>query len=572
MSKITYRAAAYIRLSFTDDKSNESDSVQNQRNMLANFIEANADIELVSEFVDDGVSGIAFDRPAFKEMMAAVQDGEIDCIIVKDLSRFGREYIETGRYLRRILPSYGVRFIAINDNIDTLEDRGDDLVVGVKAIMNDAYCRDISVKTRSSLKAKRENGEYVGAVPIYGYMRVEGNKNQLVIDEYPASVVRDIYRMKRDGMSASKIADTLNSLGVLSPLRYKAAQARRNGDNTYKNTSDNTWTPKTVLRILAEENYTGTLVQARQSTFNYKIKDIVHKPRTEWVRTENAHEAIIQPAEFDLVQRIMRLDTRSSPAYGGVHLFSGVLICGCCGSRMVRKTNRYKGTEYLYYYCRTTKKDGCNLPMMREDELANCVLTSIKSHVANIASLDEVISKSSSQRVINALVNQIRTQIADNDEQRDTLNGYKATLYGNLVKGIITKDEHAALKTKFENDIQTLISANETLNAELAETLEGKSERLKWIEHFKHFETLTELDRRTVLNLVESITIKGKNSIKISFRYRSEFENALAALLGVPARAQRSGARGERRNDEVSEDLRQGANPSLSEVHSDEVA
>ena len=162
MSEAIYRAAKYIRLSYTDDKTNESDSVANQRKLLDSYIESQPDIEVVEEYVDDGVSGIIFDRPAFKQMMADIEKGKIDCVIVKDLSRFGREYIETGRYLRRIFPAYGVRFIALNDNIDTLKDSGDDLVVSVKSIINDAYCRDISVKTRSALDVKRDNGDFVG--------------------------------------------------------------------------------------------------------------------------------------------------------------------------------------------------------------------------------------------------------------------------------------------------------------------------------------------------------------------------------------------------------------------------
>ena len=158
-----YKAVKYIRLSYTDDKDNESDSVTNQRKLLDSFIESHPDMEAISEKVDDGWSGILFDRPAFKEMMAEIEAGTVNCVIVKDLSRLGRDYIETGRYLRRIFPAYGVRFIAINDNIDTLKDSGDDLVVSVKNIINDAYCHDISVKTRSALSVKRNNGDYVGA-------------------------------------------------------------------------------------------------------------------------------------------------------------------------------------------------------------------------------------------------------------------------------------------------------------------------------------------------------------------------------------------------------------------------
>lgn len=216
-----FKATAYIRLSYTDDHSSESDSVSNQRKLIENFVEHNPDIEVVSEKIDDGYSGIIFDRPAFKEMMQDVTDGNINCVIVKDLSRLGREYIETGRYLRRVFPAYGVRFIAITDSIDTAHDSGDDLAVSVKNIMNEAYCRDISIKTRSSLDVKRRNGDFVGAFPVYGYMKAEDNKNLLVPDPYAARVVCDIFRMRLEGASASKIASELNQLGILSPLAYK---------------------------------------------------------------------------------------------------------------------------------------------------------------------------------------------------------------------------------------------------------------------------------------------------------------------------------------------------------------
>ena len=213
-----YQATAYIRLSYTDDRSSESDSVTNQRKLIENFIERNPDIQIVSEKIDDGYSGIIFDRPAFKEMMQDITDGKVNCVIVKDLSRLGREYIETGRYLRRVFPTYGVRFVAITDNIDTAhEGSGDDLTVSVKNIMNEAYCRDISIKTRTSLDIKRRNGDFVGAFPAYGYMKSEENKNLLVPDPYASCVVQDIFRMRLDGTSALRIATVLNEMGILSP-------------------------------------------------------------------------------------------------------------------------------------------------------------------------------------------------------------------------------------------------------------------------------------------------------------------------------------------------------------------
>ena len=210
-----YQATAYIRLSYTDDRSSESDSVTNQRKLIENFIERNPDIQIVSEKIDDGYSGIIFDRPAFKEMMQDITDGKINCVIVKDLSRLGREYIETGRYLRRVFPTYGVRFIAITDNIDTAhEGSGDDLTVSVKNIMNEAYCRDISIKTRTSLDIKRRNGDFVGAFPVYGYMKSEENKNLLVPDPYASSPpwpIRKtmVFLMPNTAMPTKRIASGL---------------------------------------------------------------------------------------------------------------------------------------------------------------------------------------------------------------------------------------------------------------------------------------------------------------------------------------------------------------------------
>lgn len=206
-----YKAIKYIRLSYTDDKTVESDSVANQRRLIDDYIARHPEIEVVAEKIDDGYSGVLFDRPAFQEMMQMIEQGEANCVIVKDLSRLGREYIETGRYMRRVFPAYGVRFIAINDNVDTENDAADDLTVSVKNIMNEAYCRDISVKTRSALEVKRRSGDFVGAFTIYGYVKVGDKHKSLEVDEYAANVVRDIFRKRLEGFSASHIADGYNT-------------------------------------------------------------------------------------------------------------------------------------------------------------------------------------------------------------------------------------------------------------------------------------------------------------------------------------------------------------------------
>jgi DNA invertase Pin-like site-specific DNA recombinase len=535
----TYRAAAYIRLSYADrpgdegerDNRDESNSVTNQRKLLESFVAKQPDIEIISERVDDGVSGIIFDRAAFKEMMVDIEAGLVNCVVVKDLSRLGREYIETGRYLRQIFPAYGVRFIAINDNIDTLTDSGDDLVIGVKSIVNDAYSRDASIKTRTALNIKRERGDYVGACPIYGYRKAEDNKNQLVVDDYPASIVRDIFRMKVEGMSALKIAETLNKTGVLSPLEYKKDRGLPHPRKGYADVADAKWSPNTIIRILNDETYTGTLIQGRQSTLNYKIKNVIDKPEAEWKRTEDAHEAIVSKLTFDLAQQVMRLDTRTAPFGEKIYLFSGILICGCCGARMTRKAVPYKGKKYHYYYCPTTKKKGCgNAPSLKESDLSDCILESVKAHITGVASLETILSGSDGQKATAALAKRFETQIEDNERQLREKSSFKATLYENQVNGLLSKEDYSNLKAKYAGEEVRLREAIAALKQDLDDVLAGKGERLKWTENFKHFEGLTEIDRRTVANLIQSIKVISKTELQITYNYQAEYETALNLL------------------------------------------
>ena len=332
-----YQAISYTRLSYTNEKENESNSISNQKALIREFVKKHSDIEIVSEKVDDGYTGVLFDRPAFQQMMEDIRAEKVNCIVVKDLSRFGRDYIQTGKYLRQILPSLGVRFIAINDNIDTLKENCIGLDVSLKTIINDAYSQDISKKIRSVLEQKRKEGLYVAAFTPYGYQKSEENKNQLVIDEQTAPIIKDIFKMKLDGMSAAKIADVLNEKAILSPIMYKKQNGYAYAKGGYAATENAKWSAKAVLRILKNEIYTGTMVQGKKTTYNYKLKNIIQKPKEEWIYVENTHEAIISKQEFDLVQGILLLDTKTAPHKESVYLFSGLLICADCGNRMTRK-------------------------------------------------------------------------------------------------------------------------------------------------------------------------------------------------------------------------------------------
>ena len=523
-----YKAAAYIRLSYTDDRASESDSVGNQRRLIQDFAERSPDIEIVTEKIDDGYSGIIFDRPAFKEMMQEVMDGAINCVIVKDLSRLGREYIETGRYLRRIFPTYGVRFIAITDNIDTArENSSDELTVSVKNIMNEAYCRDISVKTRTALDVKRRNGDFVGAFPVYGYVKSEENKNRIVPDPYASRVVQDIFRMRMAGSSALHIANELNSLGILSPLAYKRNNGFPYGKNGYADRADCKWSATTVIRILRDETYTGTLVQGKRGTSNYKIKDLELRPSTEWVRVADTHEPIITRQDFELVQRISGIDTRTSPNKDTVYLFSGILICGCCGARMTRKTNRIKGKEYNYYYCPTGKKNGCRTPvMLREDDLKNVVWQTVKSYIDNVASLESLLKTIDQSSLNRALIAEYSSHIAENERRLDQVMEFKANLYESLVSGEISKEDYAQFKARYTRQMEDAKKSIRLLKEKLDAAKENRSERNRWIQHFTQFSQQDSIDRTALIHMVESIRVLGKKELKITFAHEDEYRQA----------------------------------------------
>lgn len=570
-----YKAIKYIRLSYTDDKTVESDSVANQRRLIDDYIARHPEIEVVAEKIDDGYSGVLFDRPAFQEMMRMIEQGEANCVIVKDLSRLGREYIETGRYMRRVFPAYGVRFIAINDNVDTENDAADDLTVSVKNIMNEAYCRDISVKTRSALEVKRRSGDFVGAFTIYGYVKVGDKHKSLEVDEYAANVVRDIFRKRLEGFSASHIADELNRLGILSPLAYKRNHGMPHAKGGYTDRKDCKWSATTIIRILQDETYTGTLVQGKQTTPHFKLKEREDKPSSEWIRVEGTHEAIIQKHDFDLVQRLRRIDTRTSPKSDKVYLFSGILICGCCGCRMTRKTNRYKDKEYHYYYCPTGKKNGCTSSvMLKESDLIECVFCAdcgrslhrqraerrkgpdtywfhclTNSRVEKDSCKGAMIQEKELISTVTAILekeltvalgmslplfqletrqkqekDKLKIQMSAKRQEIEKTRRLIRGLYENFVQGILTNDEYFELKADYEHAINALSGEIEVFEKSM-DSLDNQLARYRAME--KDAKTLAQdhvLTVELIERLIERIEIDHERNIHVTFRFKNEFQ------------------------------------------------
>jgi len=521
---VIWQTGGYERLSREDGDKEESDSIANQKELIRAFAESRPDIELVSDYEDDGYSGVDFERPDFNRMMEDIRSKKINCVIVKDLSRLGRNYIETGKLLERFFPFMGVRFIAINDNYDSLNHnaQSDSLIIPFKNLMNDAYSADISKKIRSQFEVRRKKGEFIGSFTAFGYMKDPADHNRLIIDEDAAAVVRDIFRWKTEGQSQQAIADRLNGMGVPSPLEHKKA-----GGSKYKTVfSVNArakWTPVAVGRVLKNELYTGVLTQGMSTTENYKLKHRIQRPESEWARVDDAHEAIISAGDFALVSRLLKKDTRTAPGGKAVYLFSGLLCCGDCGRGLVRKP--VKNTEYVYYVCATYKKDGsCASHRISEKALYEAVFQTLTLHVRECVEIGRMLDFIDGMPLRRRDAVKLQKQIDAKKAELEKLSGRRIKVYMDYSDGVISRDEYVCFKTAFEAQTMETENALAALTRELEQAVSGKGENNLWIEHFKKYHNLQCLTRAAVVELVERVTVYGDKRVEIRIRYQAEFK------------------------------------------------
>ena len=380
-----YNADIYLRLSKEDGDKDESDSIANQRDLILNHIKSMPDMHVHKIRIDDGYSGIDFNRPAFLAMLDDIRSGIVNCVIVKDFSRFGRNYIEAGRYIQVLFPGAGIRFIAVNDSYDSAMEMEqiDHIIVPFKNMVNDAYSADISTKVRSHLDIKRRRGDFVGAFAAYGYLKDTSDHNRLVVDEFAANVVRNIFIWKLDGMSSLGIAERLNESGILSPMEYKRYIGSR-FDTPFKKNQSAKWYARAVSRILCNEVYIGVLEQGKRVAPNYKIRKRANVPKEEWIRVENAHSSIIEQGLFYTVQELLKQDTRAASKNSCVRPLSGMIFCAGCRSSMIHKSNIKNGKRYGYYVCSSHRADKtvCSTHMINSNACETAVLAKLKKNIA----------------------------------------------------------------------------------------------------------------------------------------------------------------------------------------------
>ena len=532
MSKInSYNACIYARLSRDDGDKLESDSIINQKALIRDFLSKHPEIHAVSEKTDDGYSGVNFDRPAFQEMMEDIRSGKINCVVVKDLSRFGRNYIEAGNYIERVFPFLGVRFIAINDNYDSLDrNQSDSLIIPFKNLINDAYCKDISVKIRSQLEIKRKKGQFIGAFAAYGYLKDEEDHNKLVVDTYASEIVRAIFKWKIQGMSQGRIANKLNMQGVLCPMEYKLSLGMKVQTN-FRVHKKALWSSKTVTRILTNEIYTGVLVQGKVGTPNYKIKKIMPRDEADWIRVEGVIPVIIDRDMFDSVQMILAKDIRIAPEEDVVYPLSGFVKCADCGQNMVRKSYNSDGKAYSYFICSTRKAGkGCSTHSISEEKLTDVVLQMVSKQIDSVCEMEKMLDIVASLPEKQANVFNYDAQVVRLKEEIERNKSFKLKLYENLQEGLIGQDEYFLFKKSYAVKIAEAEAAIRAIEDEREQAVSRNRDSLSWMESFKKYRNITSVNRSMVVDLIRQVNVFEGGRAEVVFRHADEAEKVVKML------------------------------------------
>jgi len=526
-----FKVAMYLRLSQDDEKYDkdfkaESNSISNQRLQIQDYINKNDNMELVGEYVDDGYSGINFERPAFKEMMENMITGNINCIIVKDLSRFGRDYIDSGRYLQKVFPSLDIRFIALNDNYDsfTASETEKNLVIPFKNFINDNYCRDTSAKVRSVCKVKRKQGQFISNYAPYGYEKDEEDKHKIVIDQEVEDVVRKIFSMKLEGYSSYSIAKHLNDNGIPSPMEHKKAKGIRYKTG-FSTKAVAKWDTPAVNRILTNEVCIGTLQQGKREKINYKLDKVVSKDKSDWIEIEDNHEAIIDPHDFEIVQKLLKCDIKAKTVGEKADLFSGLLFCKDCNAQMTKKVDKRGKTAKVYYICSSYNKgQDCSRHSIKQEELQRTVLEMIRHYIQYLGEYESVSEKIKEMEVSYELFQKIDKRQEYTKKSKAKFELLKSSLYQDLKEGIIVEEEFYDMREFYTNRIVESELILEKQSKEITRLYKKSLNNQNFFADIKKYQNVSTLERGLLVRLVDKIYVLEDKKIEIQFNYDETIE------------------------------------------------
>lgn len=524
-----WKTALYLRLSRDDGTEAESNSIASQREILKEYIKRYPDMEIYDIYVDDGYSGTNFDRPDFNRMMDDIYAGRVNCVLVKDLSRFARNYTEGGIYLDKTFVKLGVRFIALNNQIDIgiggINSFNQLVQIGVTNIMNESQAANTSVNVRGTLNLRRQQGKFIGSFPTYGYLKDPDDNHHLIVDEETAPIVRMIFERFIGGESIIGITKDLNEMGIPNPSMYKK-QKGFNYRHPCGRSNDGLWPDSSVRRILQNRMYVGDMVQGRNTTYSYKIKQCRAIPKDEWIIVEGTHEPIISQETFDHAQALFNKSIRKSPKKKNVDLFSGLVRCADCKRVMNKKTNQHTYGTYHYYRCvtaRKLKKSACTNHTIRIDKLEQAVLLTIQNMINTATTMSELLTQINNHSARKKESSHIEKALKSQVSEREKLVSMIADLYPDWKSGVITVDEYQMLKERLNERLRIADEKIASLNKSAEQFQDGITEENEFVARFKKYGNIESLTRPLLTELVQEIFVHEGGDIEVVFKFQDAY-------------------------------------------------
>lgn len=533
----SYQTAAYVRLSMEDSGKIDGFSLQNQKDLLLSFINEHADLHLYKMYVDNGYTGTQFERPAFDEMMQDMKAGRINCIVVKDLSRLGRNYLEAGNYLEQIFPFFKVRFISITDGYDSIfPDFTDEaLIIPLKNIINEGYAKDISMKVSSAIATRKRQGKFMGKYPPYGYLKNPENKNQLMIDPDTYKNVQRIFMLRSQGMSLGAIAKMLNEEKLSCPTRYLLEK----GISKEKRYAESYWDRNSVRRLLRNKVYLGMIVFGKEeSSFAKGIKR--HSiPEEEWQVVEGTHEPIITEELFEVVQNILDKSkqdfydmTGINEDYQPENLFRGIAKCGDCGramkmSKFVRVAKSGEKRYSAVYECCRHKNlydYSCPQKSIHKEEMDTAVEEAIRYHIRLFLDTEQVIADLNKKTSVRQAAVSLQDTMKKKQRRIAKVEQMSCGIYEDYQEGILTETEYLNLRKSYADEVITLTKEIDALMQEQYQYEEDFHAVGSLSEIVHRYAGFQELTREIIETFIAEVRVHTGGKLTILFRFEDEFQ------------------------------------------------
>lgn len=533
--------AAYVRLSVKDSGTNKEDTIENQKVAVLEYLGKHPEMELFDIYCDNGQTGTVFERPAFDRMIEDIRQGKVNGIVVKDLSRFGRNYLEAGNYIEQVFPSLGVRFISICEDFDTLtaERAEEGYIIPLRNIINDIYAKDISLKSGSALQTKQRNGDFIGAWASYGYMRSPADKHRLIVDDETAPVVRQIFAWRAQGLGYNAIIRALCARNIPSPGAYRFSKGLMKKESM----AHVPWRMNTLKVILQSEVYLGHTVQGRKRAALYLSELQKKLPREEWTVVRDTHEALVDQDTFDRVQALSQVRSEehnkklgdvSGETETSENVLKGLVVCGCCGTRLSRRKNRNhnKNDIYVYYsYLCPRHNAGCAFTSIAEPKLLSAIFTTLKTQTAIASELEVLLKRLQGNPQFQHRVSSIQMRIKALNKEIAEKEQYQRKSFESLANNLIDEAQFRFMQQLYGEETAELKTSLSALEQEAEFAVVALTPENEWIQMIKGFADCEAVTYELAHTLINEIVVENDGRVNISLRYMDECQKLVKFLL-----------------------------------------